>query len=100
MSTQFRFFDFSRRDARDFQSRVRSAFEPRKPRHRLMRFVMGLLGLAMVVVLVMAGLVVGATMLAVGLAYKLLARRGRPAVRDTRIVEAEYHVVDKPRLPR
>lgn len=100
MSTQFRFFDFSRFDARDFQSRVRSAFKPRKPRHPLMRFVMGLLGLAMVVLLVMAGVVVGATMLAVGLAYKLLARRGRPVARDARIVDAEYRVVDKPRLPR
>lgn len=100
MFTQTRFFDFSRFDARDFQSRVRSAFEPRKPRHRLLRFVLGLAGLALVVMLVMAGVVVGATMLVVGLAYKLFVRRGKPVARDPRIVDAEYRVVDKPLLSR
>ena len=100
MSTQTRFFDFSRFDGRELQSRVRSAFEPRKPRHRLLRFVLGLVGLALVVMLVMAGVVVGATMLAAGLVYKLLARRAKPAARDPRIVDAEYRVVDKPLLSR
>ena len=100
MSTQTRFFDFSRFDSRDFQSRVRAAFEPRKPRHRLLRFALGLVGLALVVMLVMAGVVVGATMLVVGLVYKLLVRRGKPVARDPRIVDAEYRVVDKPLLSR
>lgn len=98
MFTQTRLFDFSRFDARDFQSRVRSAFEPRKPRHRLLRFGLGLVGLALVVMLVMAGLMIGATMLAAGLVYKLFARRGKPVARDPRILDAEYRVVDKPRL--
>ena len=100
MFIQSRFFDFSRFGARDFHSRVRSAFEPRKPRHRLLRFALGLLGLALVVMLVMAGVVVGATMLAAGLVYKLLVRRGKPVARDPRIVDAEYRVVAKPLLSR
>ena len=100
MSSQTRFFHLPRFDAHDFQSRVRSAFEPRKPRHRLLRFALGLVGLALVVMLVMAGVVVGATMLAVGVVYKLLAGRGGQASRDPRIVDAEYRVVDKPQLTR
>ena len=100
MSTQTRFFDFSRFDGREFQSRVRSAFEPRKPRHRLLRFALGLVGLTVVVMLVMLGVVVGATMLAVGLVYKLFARRAKPIARDPRILDAEYRVVVKPLLSR
>ncbi len=100
MSSHTRLFHFPRFDAHDFQSRVRSAFEPRKPRHRLLRFALGLVGLALVLILVMAGVVVGATMLTVGLAYKLLAGRGKPVARDPRIVDAEYRVVDKPQLSR
>lgn len=100
MFAQTRFFDFSRFAARDFHSRVRSAFEPRKPRHRLLRFALGMVGLALVVLLVMFGVVAGATMLAVGLAYKLLVRRGKPIARDPRILDAEYRVVAKPLLPR
>ena len=93
-------FDTPRFDSSHLQSRVRSALEPRKPRHRLMRFVLGLAGLAVVVALVMVGVVVGATMLVVGLGYRLLARRGKPVARDARIVDAEYRVIDKPLLSR
>ncbi len=100
MFAQSRFFDFSRFAAGDVQSRVRAAFEPRKPRHRLLRFVLGLVGLALVVMLVMFGVVVGTTMLAVGLVYKLLVRRARPVARDPRIVDGEYRVVAKPLLSR
>jgi len=100
MFTQTRFFDFSRFHTRGFQSRVRSAFEPRKPRHRLLRFALGVVGLGVLVMLVMAGVVVGATMLAVGLVYKLFARRAKPVAHDPRIVDAEYRVVAKPLLSR
>ena len=100
MSVHTRFFDFSRFDTRDFQSRVRSAFEPRKPRHRVLRFALGLVGLGLLVLLLMFGVVVGATMLVVGLAYKLLVRRTKPVARDARIVDAEYRVVSKPQLSR
>ena len=97
MFAQTRFFDFSRFAVGDVPSRVRSAFEPRKPRHRLLRFALGLVGLTVVVML---GVVVGASMLAVGLVYKLFARRAKPVARDPRIVDAEYRVVDKSLLSR
>jgi len=100
MFAQIRFFDFSRFAVGDVPSRVRSAFEPRKPRHRLLRFALGLVGLTVVVMLVMLGVVVGASMLAVGLVYKLFARRAKPVARDPRIVDAEYRVVDKSLLSR
>ena len=98
ISQTFRF------DTHQFQSRVRSAFEPRKPRHRLLRVVFGVVGLgrigtaaALRAVLVTFGVVVGAAMLAAGLAYRLWHGRSR---QDPRVVEAEYRVVDKPMLDR
>ncbi|MGQ4584370.1 hypothetical protein [Lysobacter sp. F60174L2] len=87
-----------------FQSRVRSAFKPRKPRHRLLRFAVGLVGLALIVLLVMFGVVVGAAMLVAGLAYKLWHGRGKPIAarrsHDPRVVDAEYRVVEKPAIDR
>jgi len=100
MFTSTRFFDFSLSGIRSFQSRVRSAFVPRKPRHRLLRFALGVIGLALLALLVMFGVVVGATMLVAGVAYKLLVRRSKPIARDQRIVDAEYRVVAKPLLTR
>lgn len=99
MFAQTRFFDFSRFGAGQFQSRVRAAFEPRKPRHRVLRFALGMIGVALLIMLLMFGVVVGATMLLVGLTYKLLVR-SKPVVRDPRIVDAEYRVVPKPLLSR
>lgn len=100
MFAQTRIFDFSRFGAGPFQSRMRAAFEPRKPRHRVLRFALGMVGVALLAMLLMFGVVVGATMLLVGLTYKLLVRRGKPVARDPRIVDAEYRVVPKPLLSR
>lgn len=80
-------------DSAQFQSRVRSAFEPRKPRHRLLRFALGLVGLGLLAVLVMFSVVLGATMIAAGLVYKLWKRRNNPIARDARVVEGEFRVV-------
>lgn len=97
----FRFSDH-RPQWNAFQSRVRTAFEPRKPRHRILRFVLGVIGLGLLALLVMFSVVVGAAMIAVGLAYKLWKRRGKPmARRDAHghdIVEGEFRVVDATRL--
>ncbi|HEY5802735.1 MAG TPA: hypothetical protein VIT90_03460 [Lysobacter sp.] len=81
-------------DSAQFQ-RVRSAFEPRKPRHRLLRFAVGVVGLGLLAVLVMFSVVLGAAMIAAGIVYKLWKGRGKAAARDARIVEAEYRVVDR-----
>ncbi|SKA21253.1 hypothetical protein [Novilysobacter spongiicola] len=89
-------------DSHHFQSRMRAAFEPRKPRHPLVRFAVGLLGLALLVVLVMFSVALGAAMLVAGVAWKLLAGRGarKTAHADPRVVEGEYRVLRKPLLRR
>ena len=81
---------------------VRNLFAPRKPRHPLLRIAVGLVGLALLAVLVVIGLFVGVAMLAGGLLLRLLRTRGQPiarAARDSRVVEAEYRVVGKTALP-
>ena len=77
-------------------ARVRQAFAPRKPRHRLLRMVLGLVGLTLLAVLVMFGLFVGAAMIAAGIVYKLWKQRGKPIARGarSRVLDGEYRVVD------
>ncbi|KAF1694259.1 hypothetical protein [Pseudoxanthomonas koreensis] len=74
---------------------------PRKPRTPALRALFGVVGVALLALLVFFGLFVGAAMLTAGLAWRLLARRGgqRPQARPDRIVDAEYRVVDRQRLP-
>ncbi|ATD68388.1 MULTISPECIES: hypothetical protein [Luteimonas] len=78
--------------ARFDASGVRAMFAPRKPRHPLLRIALGLVGVAMLAMLLVAGLFVGAAMILFGVTRRLLVRR--PAARpETRIVDAEYRVV-------
>jgi hypothetical protein len=77
--------------------RLRAVFAPRKPRHPLLRLAFGLVGLAVLCVLVFFGVFVGAAMLAAGMAYRLMRPRPRPA--QQRVVEGEYQVVRKQALP-
>lgn len=75
-------------------------FTPRKPRHPLLRFLFGVTGIALLAVLLVCGVVVGAAMLAAGLAMRLLGgNRSRPgnAARGT-VLDGDYRVVDKPLL--
>lgn len=99
----FRFAD-QRSQWNAFQSRMRSAFEPRKPRHRLLRFVLGVVGLGLLALLVFFSVFVGAAMIVVGLAYKLWQRRGKPMTARAKaggeVVEGEFHVVAPQALPR
>jgi len=86
-----------------FQARMRSTFAPRKPRHRVLRVVLGLIGVALLAVLVTFGLVLGAAMIAVGIGYRLWKQRGKPAARvDARqgALQGEYRVVAPASLPR
>ena len=82
-------------------ARMRNAFSaPRKPRHRALRVVLGLVGLALLAVLVMFGLFVGAAMIAAGLLVKLWKQRGKSVARDARVLDGEFRVVDPASLPR
>jgi energy-converting hydrogenase Eha subunit G len=82
-------------------ARLRSAFAPRKPRHPLLRVAFGLVGVALLCLLVFFSVFVGAAMIAAGVLYKLVSQRGRPVVasRNAKVVEGEYRVVRKPVLP-
>ena len=88
---------------RSFQfNQFRTLFEPRKPRHPLVRVAVGLLGLAILAAMVFIGVFVGAAMILVGLAWKLLAsRKSAQSARhsDPNVVEGEYRVVRRSELP-
>jgi len=70
---------------------------PRKPRTPALRMLFGAIGVAVLAMLVFFGVFIGAAMLAVGLAWRLLRRRSEPVAGQ--IVEAEYRVLRKPELP-
>lgn len=82
-------------------TRLHAMFAPRKPRHPLMRVLAGLVGVALLALLVVAGLFVGAAMLAAGLLLRLWKQRGKPLARERQadVVDAEYRVLDKGALP-
>ncbi len=73
-------------------------FAPRKPRHPLLRVLLGMVGVLLLAGLLVVGLIVGTAMLAGGLLVRLLRGRGKPVAARTRVVDAEYHVV-KPGQP-
>ena len=92
---------FSDLHARFDASGVRAMFAPRKPRHPLLRLALGLVGVALLGVLLVVGLFVGAAMILLGLARSLLSRSRAAPARDSRVVDAEYRVVrerDQPLL--
>ena len=53
-------------------AKLRNLFEPRKPRNPLVRIALGLLGIAILAVLVVGGVFIGAV---VGIAYLLLEKK-------------------------
>ncbi len=56
-------------------AKLRNLFEPRKPRNPLVRIALGLLGIAILAVLVVGGVVIGAAMILGGITWNLLASR-------------------------
>src|SRR3546814_17327333 len=90
---------------RSFHSRFSGAglsamFAPRKPRHPLLRALLGVVGVLLLVGLLVVGLFVGVAMLTGGLVMRLLRQRGKPMARAPGGVEGEYRVVDKSGPPR
>ena len=74
-------------------------YSPSKPRHPLLRLVLGLLGLVLLAVLVVVGLFVGLGMLM----FAAVRRMFRPApsaatAPQERIIEGEYAVVGRPQV--
>lgn len=85
-----------------FASRFASLRSPRRPRTPLLRIGVGMIGLALLAVLLVFGLLIGAAMLAVGLLWRARARRGETLAQDARAsgaIDGEYRIVRKPALP-
>lgn len=93
-------FGSRRPDPRHVLSALRALLEPRKPRHRALRVLLGVIGVSLLAVLVVVGIAVGTLMLTGAFAYRLLrggARRDR--VGATRVIDGEYRAVARPALP-
>jgi len=80
-------------------ARLHAAFAPRKPRHPVVRLLVGVLGVCVLAAMVVVGVFVGAAMLLGGLVLRLARGRGKPAAQPHGVVDAEYRVVGKPGLP-
>jgi len=81
-----------------FHRRLHDLLAPRKPRHRALRIVLALFGIALLAVLLSIGLVIGAAMLIVGLLFRRLRRHRKPLDARSRTIESEYRVLRKPAL--
>ena len=80
-------------------SGLRRLFTPRKPRNALMRLALGLLGIAILAVLLVIGLFVGAAMILFGLLRGALRPRVKSDPRQADALDGEYRVVTKPGQP-
>lgn len=83
--------------------RLRAAFAPRRPRHPLVRFTFGLIGLGLLALLLVFGVFIGAAMVVAGLLYRVWHQRGRPIAGNAPLVkgthvDGEYRVIAKPGL--
>ena len=75
-------------------------YTPSKPRHPLLRLVLGLLGLVLLAGLVVVGLFVGLGMLMFAAARRMLRKPEVAAVaRDSSVIDGQYSVIDKGHAP-
>ncbi|TBR13545.1 MAG: hypothetical protein EPO46_02530 [Lysobacter sp.] len=81
---------------------LRAVIEPRKPRHRVLRAVLAILGVGVLAVLLTVAVVLGAAMIAGGLLWRLVCRPQRPLrpMANGRVLDATYRVVRRPALSR
>ena len=74
---------------------------PRRPRHRLLRAILGIVGVGLLLVLLVFGVFVGAAMLLGGMLWQAWARRRAPraAAVDSSTIDGSFRVIAKPELP-
>lgn len=85
--------------ARSFQGFRFDPFKvPRRPRHRILRFVLGAVGVALLLGLLFVSVFVGVAMLAVGLLVRLWKQRNKPEAHGDSI-QGDYRVLPKTELP-
>jgi len=70
-------------------------YSPSKPRHPLLRLVLGLLGLVLLAVLVVVGLFVGLGMLMFAAVRRMLRAPVVAPQQVDSVIDGEYSVVDK-----
>ena len=97
-----RLASFVSRYERPLRDAWRALREPRKPRHRVARAVLGLVGIVLLAGLLVVGVVVGAAMIFGGLAWRLLRGPRQPVqpMARGRVFDAAYRVVSRPMLSR
>ena len=98
-ATLLRLSDLLGRAERPVRGVFRRVIEPRKPRHRVLRVVLALVGLALLAVFLVVALAAGALMIVAGLGWRLL-RRGPRAESRGRVLDGTYRVVSRPLLSR
>lgn len=79
------------------QARMRGVMQPRKPRHRLLRVLLGTVGVALLAALLVVAVVLGGAMLLGALAWRSL--RPRRMAASAPALDGEYRVVAPPVLP-
>ncbi len=85
--------------ARSFQGFRFDPFKaPRRPRHRALRWALGLVGVALLIGLLFVSVFVGIAMLAVGLLVRLWKQRGKP-IAHADAIPGDYRVMPKGQLP-
>jgi hypothetical protein len=74
---------------------------PRRPRHPMLRIVLGLVGAGLLLALLFVSVFVGIAMLAAGMLFRLWKRRGKPVARAARAnsIDGDFRVVGKAQLP-
>lgn len=70
-------------------------YSPSKPRHPLLRLVLGLLGIVVLAVLVVVGLFVGLGMLLFAALRRMLRAPAAAPRKVEAVIDGEYSVVDK-----
>ncbi|RMH91069.1 hypothetical protein EBB59_08795 [Lysobacter pythonis] len=81
-----------------YVTRLRARFAARRPRHPLVRGLLGLTGLALLLVLLVVGALLGLTMLLGAAVLRGLRQRGRPRA-GGQVIEGEYRSVRDSALP-
>lgn len=98
-----RFATLLSRFERPVRGVLRAVIEPRKPRHRVLRGVLAILGVGVLAVLLTVAVALGAAMIAGGLLWRLVRRPQRRPLRpmaNGRVLDATYRVVRRPALSR
>ncbi len=73
---------------------------PRRPRHRILRIVLGTLGVAVLLALLFVSVFIGIAMLGAGMLLRLRKQRGKPvATPRANSIDADYRVLSKAQLP-